>query len=453
VSTRLDVFDELSDIDAANVVRCARVLLRRPLLRTGGPDGDLLPLVHRYRAALTELFSSLLGYRLVVERRFARLYKAGPGPDPTRGESGMSPRGYAYLALTLAVLTGIGQQVLLSRLVADVRSAAVEAGIEVVDDLADRRALTAALRHLVALGVISETEGSVATWTGEGPAEALITVNTDLLGRLVSGPLAEAGSPEELVDLAARPGARGVEHAVRRRLVEDPVVHYADLSPEQAEWLRRRQRQESLLLERYFGLVTESRLEGVLAADPEEYLSDVTFPGPSTVARIALLALPELLTAGEHTDGVADTDHDTAGEDPDDENRDGHTGPGGAGRVDGRVPVRLEQVRAVCARLLEQHPAAWSRQASEDVDTLTTEVLDLLTATGLARREADGLWWLSPAAYRWLPEPDDTPSRPVPAPAAPEPEPASWSLFDGPADLGGAAGPSTALEQDQEGAP
>ena len=128
MSTRLDVFDELSDIDAANVVRCARVLLRRPLLRTGGPDGDLLPLVHRYRAALTELFSSLLGYRLVVERRFARLYKAGPGPDPTRGESGMSPRGYAYLALTLAVLTGIGQQVLLSRLVADVRSAAVEAG-------------------------------------------------------------------------------------------------------------------------------------------------------------------------------------------------------------------------------------------------------------------------------------------------------------------------------------
>ncbi|MFD0486731.1 hypothetical protein ACFQ0O_06315 [Saccharopolyspora spinosporotrichia] len=30
-------FEDLPDIDAANVVRCARVLLRRPLLRPGRP--------------------------------------------------------------------------------------------------------------------------------------------------------------------------------------------------------------------------------------------------------------------------------------------------------------------------------------------------------------------------------------------------------------------------------
>ena len=100
------LLDDLPDIDAANVVRCARTLLRRPLLRGDGPDGELLTLVYRHRFALQDLFAGLLGYRLVVERRFARLYKSGPGVDDTRGVPGMSPRGYAYLALTLGVLTG-----------------------------------------------------------------------------------------------------------------------------------------------------------------------------------------------------------------------------------------------------------------------------------------------------------------------------------------------------------
>ena len=129
-----------------------------------------------------------------------------------------------------AVLTGIGRQTLLSRLVADIRAAAAEAGITVVDDVADRRALTAALRHLVSLGVLHETEGTV-----DAQAEALITIDTDLLGQLLTGPVAEATSPDRLVELAARPGPRGVEHAVRRKLVENPVVLYADLPAEQLQ--------------------------------------------------------------------------------------------------------------------------------------------------------------------------------------------------------------------------
>jgi uncharacterized protein (TIGR02678 family) len=213
-----DVLDGLSEIDAANVVRCARVLLRRPLLRVGGPDGDLLPLVYRHRSSLADLFTQTLGYRLVVQRQFARLYKAHPGTDLPRVEAGLNPLGYAYLALTIAALTGAGRQVLLSRLVADVRAATVAAGIDAGDDVADRRALAAALRHLLALGVITETEGSVGGLLGESPTEALITIDTDLLGQLLVGPLAEAESVDDLLTLAARPGPRGVEHAVRRRL-------------------------------------------------------------------------------------------------------------------------------------------------------------------------------------------------------------------------------------------
>jgi len=400
--------EQLSDIDAANVVRCARVLLRRPLLRTGGPDGDLLPLVYRHRTALTDLFATLLGYQLVVQRQFARLYKAGPGHDSSRGESTLSPRGYAYLALSLAALTGGGRQVLLSRLVADIRAAGTRAGIAVRDDIADRRALTAALRHLVTLGVITETDGTVSAIAGE-PTEALITIDTDLLGALVVGPLSEATGPEELITLAARPGPRGDEHTVRRLLVENPVVLYRDLQASQVDWLRRRLRRESALLERCFGLVTEARAEGVAITDPEDYLTDVVFPSTSTVARMALLALPDLL--------VSDAVDVALDEGPTD------------GRAD-LIPTTVDRVRACCARLVEEYPAAWSRAAVEDLDALANDVLALLVSLGLARRDPAGPGWLlSPAAHRWAPEPDDTPASPVPG-TPPAPVPAGWSLFE-----------------------
>lgn len=392
-----EVLDRLSEIDQADVVRCARVLLRRPLLRTGGPESDLLPLIYRHRATLAELFAGVLGYRLVVERRFARLYKSGPGHDPTRGEPSLTPRGYAYLALCLASLTGIGQQTLLSRLVTDIRTAATQADIELSDDLGELRAIASALRYLVALGVLSETEGTV---TGE--EEALLTIDTTLLGQLVAGPLGVATTPSELVTLSARPGPRGVEHALRRKLVENPVTHYADLADDEAVWLRRRARQESRLIERCFGLVTEVRLEGIAVTDPEDYLTDVSFPGQSTVARVALLALPELLAAGEP--------------------------------VAGWTAVTVEQVTTVCDELVDAYPAAWSKLMVASLPKLTDDVLHLLLSLGLARTTGDGTWLLSPAAHRWLPEPDGAPrhaEEPEPV-LAPEP---GWSLFDHEGDV------------------
>ncbi|TDV53641.1 TIGR02678 family protein [Actinophytocola oryzae] len=386
-----DVLDRLSEIDQADVVRCARALLKRPLLRTGGPESDLLPLIYRHRATLAELFAGVLGYRLVVERRFARLYKAGPGNDPTRGEPSLTPRGYAYLALCLASLTGVGQQTLLSRLVTDIRSAAGQAGIRVSDALGELRAIASALRYLVVLGVLSETEGTVT-----GDEEALLTIDTTLLGQLVAGPLGVATTPTELVTLAARPGPRGVEHALRRRLVENPVTHYADLADDEAAWLRKRARQESRLIERCFGLVTEVRQEGIAVTDPEDYLTDVSFPGQSTVARVALLALPELLRAGEAADGW--------------------------------VAVTVEQVTTVCDELVDAYPAAWSKLMVASLPKLADDVLHLLLSLGLAR-PGEGVWLLSPAAHRWVPEPDGAPRHAEEPEPVLEPEP-GWSLFD-----------------------
>ncbi len=181
---------------------------------------------------------------------------------------------------------------------------------------------------------------------------------------------------------------------MRRRLVEDPVVHYADLTEEEAGWLRRRARAEARLLERCFGLATESRLEGIAVTDPEDHLTDIAFPGQSTVARIALLALPALRT-----------------------------------REQGWSETTLERVTQVCQELVDAHPSAWSRQVVASVPRLADDVLALLSALGLARRADSGGWLLSPAAHRWQPEPDATPRQGA-AEEEPGPEPVpGWSLF------------------------
>jgi hypothetical protein len=89
--------------------------------------------------------------------------------------------------------------------------------------------------------------------------------------------------------------------------------------------------------------------------------------------------------------------------------------------------VQLPSLRAVCARLVEDYPTAWSKQFTDDLDRLVDEVLELLRRMGLAVPGPDG-WLLNAAAHRWLPSPDGDPERdvePVVVPDVP-----SWSLFD-----------------------
>lgn len=127
----------------------ARALLRRPLLHADAHP-DQLALVRRHRDELIRLFADGLGYRLVVEPTMARLYKTGLGADAGRGlrrrnDVPFTPRRYALLALTLAALTQSRRQVMVDELVAGVRSAAADAGIDVdLDNIAERRALHSA---------------------------------------------------------------------------------------------------------------------------------------------------------------------------------------------------------------------------------------------------------------------------------------------------------------------
>jgi hypothetical protein len=367
-----DVFGELSHVDAAQVRLCARVLLRRSLVRPGGPDGQLLPVIYRHRHLLQALFSGYLGYPLLAERRFARLYKRLDG-QAGRGISGFTPRTYVYLTLTLAALVEAGRQVLLSQLVADVRGAAAEAGITVSEELVELRALSSALKYLVDLGVLEETEGTVASVAHGRSSEALLTISMELLGLLIP----RSGFPDPDSPSLGIPAVRLTDGVLaRRRLVEDPVVFYSDLPAREAEYLRVHQRQEGFWLDRYFGFLMEARSEGIAVVDPDGYLTDLLFPAGSTVARMALLALAPLLEAATPA-------------------------------AEGSYLATADQVRDVCAGLRERYPAAWGKDEVSNMERLAARLTDMLTQAGLACRVSDDQVLLLPAATRWQPQAEE----------------------------------------------
>jgi uncharacterized protein (TIGR02678 family) len=374
------------DRDAAERQDALRLLLRHPLITADGPHADVFPLVRRHRDHLARDLRQMLGYRLVVEAGFARLYKAGLGPGrsrPLRRASGapFSPRAYAYLSLLCAVLlTGRGQ-VLLSHVVEQVRTAAAEAGIDLgQDSQADRRAFVAALRQLMAWGVLVEDDGSVAAFADDAAAEALLFVRRDLVRHLLAVPLREVDHPDDLVRLAAEAAVgTGARHRVRRLLVEEPAVLADDVDEASWAWLRQSQRREERTFAELFGLELEIRAEGVAAIDPRDELTDEPFPRAGTLGHAALLAVSELARRLRPASG----------------SRDG---------VVATVPVPDGLLDEVVGGLLHQHRRRWSQDYVDHPDRLPRDVEDLLVAMGLVRRSPGGGLQLTAVASRYAPE-------------------------------------------------
>ncbi|MDQ3627852.1 MAG: TIGR02678 family protein, partial [Actinomycetota bacterium] len=277
----------------------ARALLMRPLLT----DPEALRLVRRHRLELTRLFADGLGYRLVVEPTVARLFKGGLGRDGSRAllrRNGRSftPRGYALLCLTVAALSRGRSQLLVDELVAEVRSTAAEAGIDVdLDAATDRRALHGALTALVDLEVLTERDGDLEHWVDRRTL-SLLDIDRTRLGLLVGPTLGGVEDPGALLDVAALPSAAGgARVAVRRRLVECPVLSVSDLDDDQAEWWRRNRNREQEWFRSRFALDLELRSEGALAIDPADELTDDPFPGPGSARHFALLWLDGVVAA------------------------------------------------------------------------------------------------------------------------------------------------------------
>lgn len=355
--------DDLDIALATEHRRAVRALLASPLLLADHPD---FPLVRRHAEWLKTWFGNFLGYRLVVEAGFARLFKAGLGPGRgrplSRPTGPFTPRMYAYLTLAMAVLLTGPEQVLLSSLVADVRAAAVEAGIELGDAQrqTERRALGAALRQLVTWTVLREEQGTVAGYADDDQAEALLTVDRDIVAHLMSTPPGRAASPAEFIRHAAGAGPGGSRHAVRRRLTEQPVVYLDELTAAERAWLRREQRRDERSYLEYLGVQAELRAEGAALLDPDDELTDVPFPGTGTVAQAALLAVGALVEQLRPAPGEL---------------------------VIG-VPVADDRLDRVLAGLADRHARRWAGRYLEDPLLLREEVIALLISMGLLARSA-----------------------------------------------------------------
>jgi uncharacterized protein (TIGR02678 family) len=369
----------------ADVRSAARSLLRTPLL-TADAHPDELALVRRHRDELTRLFADGLGYRLVVEPGLARLYKTGLGLDTSRGlrrrnDVPFSPRRYTLLALTLAALTRARRQLMVDELVAAVRSAAVDAGIDVdLDAIAERRALHSVLVALIDLGVLSERAGDLEHWA-ERLTESLLDVHSDRLAVLVAAPLGGCERPEDVLAVAAVPSsAGGARVAVRRRLTEQPVLSTDDLTEEQRGWWRRNREREREWFRRSLGLDLELRAEGAVAIDPSGELTDRVFPGTGSARHFALLLLAELVDA-------ARSDHGS--------------------QLAGTTWARLatSTARQAADRVFATWQRGLRRAHRDDPDLVYDDALAVLQDAGLVRRDEGGLL-VHAAAARYAPRPE-----------------------------------------------
>lgn len=378
--------------------RAARALLLHPLLLAEGPQADEFRLVRRHRDDLERLFAEGLGYRLVVEPRAARLFKAGLGRDGsrplrrrTRERQPVTPRTYALLCLVLAALTRSKEQLLLDELVAEVRSALTESGLDVdLDAAVDRRAMHAALLALVDLGVLVERDGDLSRWAEDARAQSLLDVSRERLRLLVAAPLSSVSGPDDLLDAAALPSAAGgARVAVRRRLLESPVLSVTDLPADQAEWWSRNRNREREWLRDKFGLELELRAEGALAVDAEGELTDIAFPGTGSGRHVALLLLERLVTAV----------------------RDRACGADLAVRV--WWPVADEVLAKSLSEVRAEFGAGLRRAHREDLGVMRREALGVLCAAGLVRevpvsagQAPSHLWEVHAAGARYAARPE-----------------------------------------------
>lgn len=241
--------------------------------------------------------------------------------------------------------------------------------------------LVAALKLLVAWGVVTETDGTLTGW-GERPGdEALLSINRALLIHLLPSPLHQYGTAEETWSrLVAEPPRR----RLRQRLVESPAVFRAELPDDELDVLSRERTELARHLDENFGLVLEVRAEGALAYDPAtgvSGLTDVDFPGSGSAKQAALLLLDELSAATPV--------------------------PGGTVVIGGRaVPALLvpwARVGIVLSELADRYRTVWKGDYAESPDILRAEVVELLSALRLAQSTDSGLA-VFPFAARYQPQ-------------------------------------------------
>jgi uncharacterized protein (TIGR02678 family) len=332
-----DVLDTQRDEERRKAVRA---LLRNPLLTPRGRQAAEYALVRRHAGHLAEWFARETGWSLHADSGVARLRKT-PGrlDDGSRGATARSKgpfsrRRYVLACLALAALERSESQVTLGWLVDRVMAFAqdeelIGAGIVFALDNRDERAdLVAIAQLLLEIGVLVRVAGDEQSFVNRS-GDALYDVDRRVLSALLAtrrGPSVVAATQDQVRDrrqdrLRERLKAitedvtadtddgrnRQIRHTISRRLLDDPVLYYADLTADERTYL---ERQRGPLLKRLTdatGFVAEVRAEGIALLDPTREATDLGMPDEGTDGHATLLLaefLSDRLRAGLDAVGV-----------------------------------------------------------------------------------------------------------------------------------------------------
>lgn len=313
------VTDALDTAREAERRRAVRALLRSPLLASSSPD---FPALRRQGAWVREWFARETGWHVLVDAEHARLRKvAADISDDTRAATvrgvRLRRRRYVLLCLCLAALERAENQTTLGRLADAVVTGAGDpalaaAGMHLaLDQREDRSDLAAAVTVLLELGVLRRVAGDENAYV-TGAGDALYDVERRVLASLLvtrRGPsLVEADSTDtrlatitsELVADTDDARNTALRHALTRRLIDDPVVYYADLSAAELAYLTSQRPALVRRITAATGLEAEIRAEGIAMVDPagSDALTDVRTPEEGTDGHATLLVAEHLARCG-----------------------------------------------------------------------------------------------------------------------------------------------------------
>ncbi len=330
--------NQLVIAEREQVARGIRLLLASPLISERTAP-DLFDLIRRRREPIRQWFDYYCGWSLVVEPRlgYARLVKVRPATDPSRpprrARSSRAPfdrRRYMLLCVIAAELLAV--PVTTIGLLADrvSRATAADDIVATFDSAsrAERMALVDVLRLMETYGVLEVVDGTTDSFVETTDAKVLYRVDSTLLLRLLAvpvGPSQLAMRPQEIaqrldqvfdlvtcerrygVAAGGQPGAVPVSevqrnlwlrHSIFRRLADDPVLYFRELSEQQRAYLASPTGRQ--LLRRAAdqgGFTLEERAEGVLLVDTDAIATDSKFPDDASTAKVAALLLLDKLAA------------------------------------------------------------------------------------------------------------------------------------------------------------
>ncbi|SDD73489.1 TIGR02678 family protein [Actinokineospora iranica] len=292
--------------------KALRALLLKPLL-VAGADDETIRLVRKHAPELRDWLAQETGWRLQVDTDSVRLFKSAPentdGTHPARDGRAKPPFGrrrYVLLCLALAVLERADAQITLGRLAEGVLNAVAEpdladAGVSFTLGRRDERSdLVAVVRLLLDWGVLDRVAGEENAYLSD-TGDVLYDVRRRVLAALLTGQrgpstVTATGFERRLAALTEEPVPdtddlrnRALRHRLTRRLLDDPVVYYDELSEDERAYLVGQRHAITRRVSEATGLVPEMRAEGVAMVDPDDELTDVRMPEQGTDGHLTLL--------------------------------------------------------------------------------------------------------------------------------------------------------------------